>query len=130
MKVSMLLSKEEYECSENIGDIEIKSVTTNVNLIAKDTLFVLLKGINFDTEKIIEYILAKRPSVIVCDKDRIISTDIPLIRVENARRALSYICSNFHEIDYSSLRFFGVTGTNGKTTTATLIYNILRASGV
>ena len=130
MKVSELISKDEYECAVNVSNKEIKRVTSNVNLIEKDTLFVLLKGINFDTEKIIEYILAKKPAVIVCDKDRTVKTDIPVLKVENARLALAYICSKFYKIDYSALKFIGVTGTNGKTTTATMINTIFKKSGI
>lgn len=129
MKLCELLYKNEYSCDCHVEDMDIENVTSNVNNISEETLFVLLKGIKFDTGKIIDYIASRHPRAIICDEDREIEVSVPLIRVKNARATLAKICSRFNGIDYKKTAFIGVTGTNGKTTTATMIYEIMKHAG-
>ena len=129
MYLTDILGGIEYECDADLQGIEIDSVTSDKNKIDGRTLFVLVKGIKFDTGTIIDYIIARGPVAIVCDSDRDIECDIPLIKLKDARRALACLCSNFYGVDYSATRFIGVTGTNGKTTTATMIYEIMKHAG-
>ena len=129
MYLNDILCGVEYECDADISAIDAERVTIDKNKIDGHTLFVLVKGINFDIGAIIDYIIARGPCAIVCDGDRNIECDIPVIRVKNARRALAYLCSNFNRIDYTATSFIGVTGTNGKTTTATMIYEIMKHAG-
>lgn len=129
MKLCELLYENEYSCGKDIKNLEIKNVTSRSDNISEGTLFVAIKGIKFDTGKIINYILSREPVAIVCDEDFDIEAEIPLIRVRNARRTLALLCSRFNGIDYSQTRFIGVTGTNGKTTTATMIYEIMLHAG-
>ena len=129
MYITDILNGVEYECNTDISELDIENVTCDKNKIGASTLFVLIKGISFDTGAIIDYIIACQPRAIVCDKDRNIECDLPIIKVENARRTLSFLCSNFYKIDYTATSFIGVTGTNGKTTTATMIYEIMKHAG-
>ncbi len=129
MYISDILQGIEYETDAEISTINIDRVTADKNRIGAATLFVLVKGINFDTETIIEYVIARRPRAIICDIDRQIECNIPIIRVKDARCALAFMCSNYYKIDYTATRFIGVTGTNGKTTTATMIYEIMKHAG-
>ncbi len=129
MYIKDILSGIDYECDADISGIDVDNITSDKNKIGKNTLFVLVKGINFDTDTIIDYIIARNPRAIICDTDRAISCEIPIIRVSDARRALSFACSSFFKVDYRAVRFIGVSGTNGKTTTATMIYEIMKHAG-
>ncbi len=129
MYITEALNGIEYECDTDISGISFDRISSDKNNIESSTLFVLLKGINFNTDAIIDYIITRHPCAIVCDKDRRIFSDIPIIRVSDARRTLAFLYSNYFKIDYSATRFIGVTGTNGKTTTATMIYEIMKHAG-
>ena len=59
--------------------------------------------------------------------ERFLEVDVPQILVENVRIAMSQICSTFYGTYKSKMKFIGITGTNGKTTTTMIIRNILTA---
>ena len=130
MKLCHLIYNTEYSCEMPVEDIEIDSIATHADDIGERTLFVIIKSIKFDVNKIINYILSKKPSVIICEQDvPIYSGEIPIIRVENTRQILPYLYSRYYEIDYGKMCFAAVTGTNGKTSTATMLAHILAHSG-
>ena len=120
----------ENECNEQkIPDVEVKKITTNQNDIDSTTLFVFVSSIKFDIRKIISYVTSKRPAAIICENTLEISADIPILTVESTRRILPYLYARFYDVDFGRMRFVGITGTNGKTTTATMLSHILNFSG-
>ena len=116
MKLSELLFNDEFTTNSTCKDMEIKSIETEQNKIEKDTLFVFIRSINFDIANIISYVISRRPAAIICDYELDIeSCEIPVFKVKNTRRTLSFLYSRFYKIDYSKSKFIGITGTNGKT---------------
>ena len=126
MLIKNLIPEDELkESNENI-DIEINLCTSDYKKASCESLLFLLPGVNFDTYELIPHFLKSNPRAIVTeDKKRFPKTKIPLIEVKSARRAFAFALSNICEINYATLDFIGVTGTNGKTTTATMIRKIL-----
>lgn len=130
MKLSDLIFDSEYYSTYDISDIEVTRVTSDTSEIGDDTAFVLLPGVRFDTGKLIAFIVAKRPRAILCESLPDYPTDnIPILFVKNARRILSFLLSRFYHIDYRKMRIIGITGTNGKSSTAVMLTSALRTAG-
>lgn len=128
MLLSEILKGIDFE--NTIKDRDIEKITSKPDLIQKDTLFVFIIGINFDTRKIINDIVLKKPSAIVTDIEFPENTNIDIIKVQNARYTYARLMWNFCRIEKNKSKFYAVTGTNGKTTTATMLYNIFTFSKI
>ena len=130
MKLDRLILKGEHSSPCDISGIEIKNVTASQIKINSGTLFVFIKSIKFDVRKIINGVLALKPAAILCDEDFPVDDEsIPIIKCKNTRKLLPYIYARFYGIDFDRMRFVGITGTNGKTTTATMLTRILSNAG-
>lgn len=115
----------EFESVKTPDDFEVKKITSSLDDTDENTLYVCIKSVNTSAERPFSKINTAHLGAVICDKE-----DAPLITqkkiiVESTRRALAYLYSKYYQIDYSKTKFVAVTGTNGKTTTATMIYEIL-----
>ncbi len=125
-----LIHNDECTSYKDVGEIDIRKIATKISEIEENTLFVLIRSINFDVCNIINDIISKAPIIIISDIAIEDSQGIPVLMVENTRKILPFLFSRFYGIDYAKTRFVAITGTNGKTTTAKMLVHILRHSNV
>lgn len=111
-------------------NLMVHGITFDSRLVSKSTLFVAVPGTQVDGHKFIDQAINKGASFIVCEHfPEATDPSVTFIKVENSAAALGYIASNFFDNPSENLQLVGVTGTNGKTTTVTLLYNLFTSLG-
>lgn len=111
-------------------DITIKSIEIDSRLVEKNTLFIAQKGLVFDGHKFINKAIEKGAVAIICEEfPSEINTEITYIKVTNTKCLFAALATNFYNNPSSKLKLIGITGTNGKTTIATLLYNLFTKAG-
>ncbi|MDE7452169.1 MAG: UDP-N-acetylmuramoyl-L-alanyl-D-glutamate--2,6-diaminopimelate ligase [Paramuribaculum sp.] len=128
--LSALLSAISIE--EIIGnkDIEITSVESDSRKIQLGSLFVAVRGTVVDGHRFIPIVTVGGAAAIVCEElPERLESDVTYIKVANSAVALGFLASRWYGDPSRKLKLVGVTGTNGKTTTATLIYEMARLNG-
>lgn len=125
-----LLYKAGMVAFEGNLDIIPLSVTADSRAVSQNTLFVAVKGTASDGHQYIEKAIAQGASAIVAEElPAHLEPNVVYIQVSDSSEALGQIASNFYGNPSSKLVLVGVTGTNGKTTVATLLYKLFRGLG-
>ena len=110
--------------------IKVNAIAFDSRKVTKNDVFVAVKGTAVDGHNYIEKAIEKGATAIVCEilPSNLID-DITYIEVDNAGRALAFMASNYYQNPSENLKLIGVTGTNGKTTVATLLYQLFKKAG-
>ncbi|AOW21616.1 UDP-N-acetylmuramoyl-L-alanyl-D-glutamate--2,6-diaminopimelate ligase [Urechidicola croceus] len=111
-------------------DVSINNIVFDSRKVKENNLFVAQKGVEVDGHKYIENAISLGAKVIICEKvpsERY--KKITYVQVEDSNIALAIIASNFYDNPSQKLKLIGITGTNGKTTIATLLYNLFSKAG-
>lgn len=129
-KLSQLLSA--ITPLEVIGSVdkEINLLTPDSRRVEAGAMFVAVRGIVVDGHSFIPVVSTTGVAAIVCEQlPQLLESGITYIKVENSAVALGHLASEWYGNPSRELKLVGVTGTNGKTTTATLIYEMARLMG-
>ncbi len=111
-------------------DVEITDLINDSRKAAPGVMFVAVKGVAVDSHRFIPDVVAAGASAIVCeDLPETLSDKVTYIQVDDAIIALAHLADEWFDHPSRSLRLVGVTGTNGKTTTATLLYEMAQLLG-
>ena len=105
-------------------NLDITGVTDDSRLVKEGYIFVATKGYNVDHYDYIEAAINKGAIFIVAD--RAVKNSIPHIIVDNLDECYRELCKKFYKLDLSRLNLIGITGTDGKTTTTTLVKELLK----
>ena len=115
-------------------DIEIASVCNDSRKVTCGALFVAVRGYAIDGHSFIAKAVELGASAILCEdlelaKAQTGDKDITLVQVESSRYALAIASANFYDNPSHKLTLVGITGTNGKTATVTLLHRMFTALG-
>lgn len=108
----------------------ISAVALDSRQVQANSLFVAIKGIQTDGHRFINNAIANGATVILCQElPEKLNNDTTYIVVPDCSLALGYIASDFYDQPSTKLQLIGITGTNGKTTIATLLYRLFSQLG-
>lgn len=111
-------------------NLEIKGLAFDSREVKEGFLFVAIKGLTVDGHDFIDRALENGATAILCESlTKDFSEDIVIVEVESSPKALGVCASNFYDRPSEKLKLVGVTGTNGKTTVATLCHDLFTELG-
>ena len=115
-----------------VGDTatKINKVEFDSRKVEQEDVFVAIKGVLIDGHTYIEKAINKGGVAIVCEVlPEIIVKGVVYIQVADTKKALALMATNYYNTPSENLKLVGVTGTNGKTTVATLLYQLFKKAG-
>ena len=131
MRLAKLLRGIEFRDGAVYGDLDIRGIAYDSRRVKPGDLFVAIRGEKTDGNNFAADAIARGAVVVLSEQapPAAIPAGFPWVRVPDARKALAISAANYYGRPAEVLKLIGVTGTNGKTTTAHLVDSILRAAG-
>ena len=120
-----ILYKVEINSVIGSTSLSINKIEFDSRLISDGDMYIAISGVNVDGHSFISQAIKNGANCIVCEKIPDNKTDgVVYVNVKSSRKALAIISSNYFDNPSSKLNLIGVTGTNGKTTIATLLFEL------
>ena len=130
MKLEELLKKISVKTIEGPADVDIVGVDIDSRKVGPGHLFVAIKGTQTDGHQYIAKAIELGAAAILCEDMPVErQTGVTYVQVPSTESAIGPVATTFYGDPTSKLILVGVTGTNGKTTIATLLYNMFRRLG-
>ena len=128
--LSDILYKVKLEEVIGSTNLAIASVSFDSRAVKKDALFIAITGAASDGHLYISKAIESGAVAILCEQlPEIQKENVTYIKVADSSEALGFIACNFYDNPSEKLKLVGITGTNGKTTTVTLLFNLFRGLG-
>ncbi len=129
-KLKDILYKVAVEAVYGSTEVSINKLVFDSRKVVKNDVFIALKGTMIDAHQYISSVIEQGVSVIVCeDLPENTLENIVYILVKDSKEALAIMADNFYGNPSQQLKLIGITGTNGKTTIATLLYDLFKTAG-
>jgi UDP-N-acetylmuramoyl-L-alanyl-D-glutamate--2,6-diaminopimelate ligase len=125
-----IVYKVAIEAVKGSTEIAVNKIEFDSRKIETNDVFVAIRGTISDGHDFIEKAISLGATAIVCDTlPEVTVTGITYIQVKDTNSALAFMASNYYDNPSSKLRLVGITGTNGKTTIASLLYQLFKKAG-
>lgn len=128
MKLNKLVRNLDVEKIIGNTDLEIENICVDSKKVGQSSLFFCIKGENSDGHEFVKQAENYGAVAVVCERQ--INTSLTQVIVKNSRIAMSVIASEFYGRADKELKIVGITGTNGKTTTSFMLYEIFKKAGI
>lgn len=120
----MLFLKKLSDIYPGAADVEIKDVKINSKDVTKGDIFICTMGVTADRHLFIDDAVKNGAAAVVVSRD-VKDPGVPVIKVPDTNKELFHLAGELYSYPQNKLRMIGVTGTNGKTSVAEMIYNFL-----
>lgn len=111
-------------------NVAVSKVVFDSRQVSKECLFVAVPGTQVNGHQYIDQAIAAGARSVICEQlPEQLTEKVTYLKVKNSARALAIVAANFYDNPSEKLKLVGVTGTNGKTTTSTLLYNLFTLLG-
>jgi UDP-N-acetylmuramoyl-L-alanyl-D-glutamate--2,6-diaminopimelate ligase len=118
-----------YKEIVGLKDISFGEIHFDSRLVSEGDLFVALNGVELDGHKFIGAAIEKGARIVFCEVLPAVNTEITYVLVEDTALSLSILASNYYDNPSSKLKVVGITGTNGKTTIASQLFDLATSLG-
>ena len=129
-QLSLLLKGIKVIAVEGNTETEVTGVNIDSRKVTEGNLFVAVKGTQTDGHQFIPKAIAQGATAVLCEtipEDR--AEGVTFVQVDSTEKSVGKVATLFYDDPSNKLKLVGVTGTNGKTTIATLLYNMFRKFG-
>lgn len=125
-----ILYKVAIEVVKGSTDVAVNAIDFDSRKIGLDDVFVAIRGTVSDGHDFIEKAISQGAIAIICEEftEKIVN-GVTYIKVKNTNEALAFLANNFYDNPSSKIKLVGITGTNGKTTVASLLYQLFKKAG-
>lgn len=125
-----ILYKVHIEAVHGATDITVSKIEFDSRKIELNDVFVAIRGTLSDGHDYIEKALSLGAIAVICEEfPSVIVNGVTYIMVKDSNEALAYLSANYYENPSEKIRLVGITGTNGKTTIASLLYQLFKKAG-
>lgn len=125
-----ILWKVAIEAVQGSTDLTIEKMEFDSRKITENDVFIAIRGTISDGHEFIETAIDKGAIAIICDEfPEIIVQGITYIKVNDTNKAMTFMAANYFDNPSQKLQLIGITGTNGKTTIASLLFQLFQKAG-
>ena len=125
-----ILYKVHIEAVHGTTDVTVSKIEFDSRKIELNDVFVAIRGTLSDGHDYIEKALSLGAIAVICEEfPSVIVNGVTYIKVKDSNEALAFLAANYYENPSENIRLVGVTGTNGKTTIASLLYQLFKKAG-